>query len=419
MEQSRLQKGLKNKTNNKGIVTFQNAKSEPLHRWFPYLEGFGEDFIDVVYRSDNNDILWMYEPFAGSGTVPVYALKNGVNCLFNEVNPYMAKITLLKLDILRSLEHSRKNLIDDCENILRLFKKSANELIPDENLRENYKNVFSPSEYFDKDNFLQILKSKSFLNNLQEDNNYLDLSIKLLWMAMTESLLHTSLLKRAGDIRYRRGKEKENIPRYLKRVEDAFKIIIEDLHVLPSQKQSIEMNYIPNAKTKLKKKNFADIIITSPPYLNGTNYIRNTKLELWFDSFLKEKNDLSFYRSEVVTAGINDVVKEKKLFSFKPLEDILLNNPNWYDRRIPKMINDYFYDMKKVLINCHLALKNNRALYLDIGDSIYGGNYIPTHDLLKDLAIEVGFSHEETIVLRKRKSKKGGELSQVLIKLNK
>jgi len=25
-----------------------------------------------------------------------------------------------------------------------------------------------------------------------------------------------------------------------------------------------------------------DAVITSPPYLNGTNYLRNTKIELWF-----------------------------------------------------------------------------------------------------------------------------------------
>ena len=35
-------------------------------------------------------------------------------------------------------------------------------------------------------------------------------------------------------------------------------------------------------------------IITSPPYLNGTNYFRNTKIELWFLRYLQYENDLRF-----------------------------------------------------------------------------------------------------------------------------
>ena len=41
--------------------------------------------------------------------------------------------------------------------------------------------------------------------------------------------------------------------------------------------------------------------------LNGTNYIRNTKLELWFLGKLKSENDLRVLRDEILTSGINDV----------------------------------------------------------------------------------------------------------------
>lgn len=413
---SKLQTELNNEKRNRGIVTFQNAKTEPLHRWFPYLEGFGEDFIDSIVQSDKGIKTWIYEPFGGSGTVPVYALKNGMNCSYHEVNPFMAKVTQIKIEALQSAQLNRKVIIEQCHAIRNTYSSDIVKCVPNEKLKRNYEKVFSPSKYFDDENFELVLKSKSFLESL-ESNEANALSTKLLWLAMTESLLHSSLLKRAGDIRYRKGKELENIPRFNERVEAAFNKIIDDLEELVEQPKDTITVYSPNAKEELKTTEFADIIITSPPYLNGTNYIRNTKLELWFDSILETKKDLSYYRSEVVTAGINDVIKAKKEFVFKPLEELFQLNTEWYDRRIPKMINDYFYDMRKVLINCHLALKKGKALYLDIGDSIYGGNYIPTHNLLTMLAEEVGFRHEETVTLRRRKSKKGGELSQVLIKL--
>ena len=52
-----------------------------------------------------------------------------------------------------------------------------------------------------------------------------------------------------------------------------------------------------------------DAVITSPPYLNGTNYFRNTKLELWFLRYIQFENDLRFFRDQALTSGINDVKK--------------------------------------------------------------------------------------------------------------
>lgn len=414
---SSLKETFFNQKTNLGIVTFQNAKNEPLHRWFPYLEGFGEDFIETVFRADNTEVQWIYEPFSGSGTVPVYAAKHGVNCYYQEVNPYMAKVSKVKLEALTTNSEERNKLKIDCIDIIELYKSQTQSLEVNKDLEDTYNRVFSPSVYFDADNFTQVLKSKSFLIDLEHNKKFSTLSKRLLWLAMSESLLHSSLLKRAGDIRFKRGKEKDNIPRFIVRVEQAFKNIIEDLEIIPYPSRKIELQFSPNSKTQLSKTNFADIIVTSPPYLNGTNYIRNSKLELWFDSLLKNKGDLSYYRNEVVTAGINDVTKENKDLEFSPLNTLFQQCNSWYDRRIPKMINDYFFDMRIVLNNCYLALKENKAMYLDIGDSIYGGNYIPTHEFLSTLAEEIGFKHEETITLRSRKSKDGSELSQVLIKL--
>ena len=54
-----------------------------------------------------------------------------------------------------------------------------------------------------------------------------------------------------------------------------------------------------------------DAIITSPPYLNGTNYFRNTKVELWFLRELSGKAGLRILRDAAITSGINDVTLRK------------------------------------------------------------------------------------------------------------
>ena len=56
-----------------------------------------------------------------------------------------------------------------------------------------------------------------------------------------------------------------------------------------------------------------DAVVTSPPYVNGTNYFRNTKVELWFLRCLKSSADLRLFRDKAVSAGINDVSMSRKV----------------------------------------------------------------------------------------------------------
>jgi hypothetical protein len=44
--------------------------------------------------------------------------------------------------------------------------------------------------------------------------------------------------------------------------------------------------------------------VTSPPYLNGTNYFRNTKIELWLLGFIENEQELKNLRREAISAGL-------------------------------------------------------------------------------------------------------------------
>ncbi len=55
-----------------------------------------------------------------------------------------------------------------------------------------------------------------------------------------------------------------------------------------------------------------DLAVTSPPYLNGTNYFRNTKIELWLLGLIDGESDLAGYHAQAVAAGINNVSRESR-----------------------------------------------------------------------------------------------------------
>jgi hypothetical protein len=160
----------------------------------------------------------------------------------------------------------------------------------------------------------------------------------------------------------------------------------------------------------------ADGVITSPPYLNGTNYFRNTKLELWYGRFL-EGTTLRSFRDEAITSGINDVgvAQGRRIVhdSIQTLFDKLSENA--YDQRIPRMVAGYFEDMRLVLEGLKAGCRPGAAICVDIGDSRYGGIHVPTDEILASLGKDIGLDHVETLHLRKRMSKDGSALSQSLI----
>jgi len=160
-----------------------------------------------------------------------------------------------------------------------------------------------------------------------------------------------------------------------------------------------------------------DAVVTSPPYLNGTNYYRNTKLELWFLRSLHRQDDLARFRAQTVTAGINDVTAGKEpvapINAVANLVDRLANQS--YDRRIPQMVVGYFSDMEMVIRGLEAHLRRSAPLLMDIGDSAYGGIHVDTPLLLGEMLAARGWTNVREIVLRKRLSRSGQALRQVLV----
>lgn len=403
---------MRENNNLKRDVTFIDSKITSIQRWFPYLEGFAEDFVTNSIEHLKITPNYIYEPFSGSGTVPIYALKKRINCHYDEVNPFMVSLVDTKLKLIGLPLNVKQDICNKLSNILINYRNVIDCCEPSVILAKTYKDTFAPSIYFNDINFTVILKSKTFLEK-QEGYVY-----ELLNIAMCEALLPSSLLKRAGDIRFRKSlNEIKQITNYIERSERNLRNILEDINeILEYENDFKGITYSLNAKKRKNDLiNKIDFTFTSPPYLNGTNYIRNTKLELWFSGKLKSKKDLSFYRQEVVTAGINDVTTEKKDMVIPFIEELLNDKTLWYDRRIPKMVRDYFYDMQIVFDNVFNYTSIGGYFCIDIGDSIYGGIHIPTDKIFLVMLKETNFKIEEVIKLRNRKSNDGSDLEQTLI----
>lgn len=160
---------IEHRINNSGTiakdVTFVNAKSEAIHRWYPYLEGFSENFIKDIINNLKSKPTKIYEPFSGSGTLPVYAFQNEIDIFYSEINPFLQDLASFKLKILSLTEENKYKLVAELESLSKHLLSNIEKAKIDEELHELYKKVFGESIYFEKKNYHAILKTKTFLKN--------------------------------------------------------------------------------------------------------------------------------------------------------------------------------------------------------------------------------------------------------------
>ncbi|MDY0081577.1 MAG: DNA methyltransferase [Ignavibacteriaceae bacterium] len=403
-------------------VTFVKSKDTPFQRWYPYIEGYSTDFVkSLIENFDIKDTL-IYEPFAGTGTTLFASDEANLSTVYSEVNPLLQYLIQTKLTVLKAKEQQRKKLSNDLTDISKSILKNIDKFEEDKALREAYTSLFANSKYFPEETLSQILKLRSYIDLVRLED---ELLADTLTIAILSCLLPVSYLKKVGDVRFKTQKE---IEKELKTFDEILPQKIADI-----AEDVINFNYSLKNKHELILSNAKNIsrvnelkigaIITSPPYLNGTNYFRNTKVELWFLRYLQYENDLRFFRDQVLTSGINDVKKEYAYVNgldisakSKILKSTLKElNENAYDSRIPIMAKSYFEEMYRIFSDCKTHLENNAKLLIDIGDSIFCGVHIKTDEILIEILTGLGFKLIDNKILRKRRSKNKEILTQSLL----
>lgn len=395
-------------------VTFEGGKDLPLQSWYPYLEGYSPDFVEYIVQNYlPKHIRSIYDPFSGSGTTPLVSSEMKFTSYYSEINPFLQFLSKIKFTA-RNLNNKEK-IIKQLNNLLVKLDEYILVTPEDETLKKHYIETFKSSKFFDDEVFKNILKTRSYLNKLYKVDPIVS---NLLTVSVLCSLIKVSFLKRQGDLRFKTKEEllKSEKVDYFQVVRQNLQNIINDLKVI---KKSIEPIFLTDDARKIKDLDRVNIdaVITSPPYLNGTNYFRNTKIELWFLGYLKTLKDLTNFRRQAVTAGINDV----SLREIKTVENLLLNDllmkisTNAYDKRIPKMIHDYFADMKVIFEGLVKHLSKDAVLAIDLGDSIYNNIHVKTDEILISILNSLGYKFKQNITLRKRVSKNGEILKQVLL----
>ncbi|MFZ3200877.1 MAG: hypothetical protein WA175_06980, partial [Candidatus Acidiferrales bacterium] len=393
--------------------TFQAGKSSPLQRWYPFLEGYSPQFVEQILKRFAPQARKILDPFAGVGTTPLTAAKLGYTAFYSEVNPLLQFLTDAKIRALVLSPRDRARVVAALEKLALELPDSILGLTPDAGLLACYKESFGSSQFFSPKTHDHVLRARTLLDCLAWNDPVV---AQLATVAVLASLIPCSNLRRAGDLRFRRGEELREIGPFIETFRSQLRVVAED--VAEAEQIRVAPVHICGDSKRLGglESLAVDTVITSPPYLNGTNYFRNTKLELWFLRCIKTNDDLASFRRLAVTAGINDVTRHKADSKNREVMNLVQElGPKAYDSRIPQMISSYFYDMELCLKGIAHHLAPGSVLALDIGDSVYAGVHVPTDYLTAEIAKPFGFELVESVPLRIRVSRDTTRLRQVLL----
>jgi hypothetical protein len=390
------------------LGVFGPNKRAPLHRWVSFTEGFSAELVTRCLQGAPRS-LTVYDPFGGTGTTPLVAAQLGHRGLWSEVNPYLREVAQTKVIAAESSPAKRRRAIATLSEALLAGPTPDRHVATHPLVVANEKR-----DYFGVGVAEELIAWLCRFNELEDD-----LARRLAQLAVATAAVPCSNMKRAVDLRRRTPSELEKPqPGVGEAIRAKISAIMADLRSTGQASGSAAL--IAN-DARLPPTSLANVelVVTSPPYLNGTNYFRNTKLELLLLKLIDSEADLGVYRAKAVTAGINNVSKRIAEPTYIDLVEPLAEQLDLvaYDMRIPRMVRAYFADMSIVLTATRQVMKTDGRLVLDIGDSRFAGVHVDTPTLLIGIAEKAGWALSDVEVLRTRVAKDGEALCQKLLSL--
>lgn len=371
------------------LVNFSQIKNEPIHRWFYYQEGYSPRLVENILEHLNlaGRNIFIFDPFAGSGTTLLTAKHLRNRSVGFEINPFSAFMINVK---------SRNYAHNELEQV-RKFKTPL------------YKRI---SGVYDKYE-LQIIR-KLFDKPKLEKIELLKRKINSVRDTKVRDLLYGALLCILEDVsNYRKGGNGLKRKRVIKDLDPfaEFEYKLSQMEDdLSKETHGPEPTVINDSCLNMSRYDLKgiDISIFSPPYANCFDPFEVYKIELWLGEFITSYSDLREKRRSALTSNLNADIKKDINYNHRTetLTNIIeyLSKKTLWDKRIPKMLDTYFYDMHVLLKTLYSSTKPGGYCIIVVGNSSYGNLAVPTDLLLAEIGGKTGFKTQEIIEARKNET---------------
>lgn len=338
--------------------TFEPSKTKPIYNWFYYKEAFSPEIVEWALKQERLDKGTLVDPFCGIGTSLLVAKSKQLSAIGSDVSPLAVLVSQVKGE-----NYSQAEIEE-----IRAFLKDVFKKIDAPGSVWEFE-LFSPKTAFPKSNLNRLLSLREKISEIENTKIR-----RFLLLANLSIIPQVSLIIKDGGV-LKISKQKRAMP-----VKDAFKrkvkVMLRDL------KQHAITGPVPvaqqaDARDLPIESNTADIIVTSPPYLNNVDYSKVYGLEV--SLMFLDRNITKQLRSQTVRSFITSNVPPKTV----PEE---VGEAGY---KIP-VIGNYFSDMEKILREIQRLLKPNAACYFIVGNSVIHGTEIFVDEILATMAQRLG-----------------------------
>ncbi len=392
------------------IGSAKDNMGNPVHNWYKFTAGFSYKFVNIILDDYDGQDIVVYEPFAGCGTTLVECQKRGFRSIGNESQKLMCNVIHAKLNWSITKQQLARG-ISTIGNYIRKNKDTAETVAKFHPLLESLYDEPSLRELYCIRDGIKRLRNK----DLQQFFN----------LALSQTL-HKAAIHPIAVPYISRSKFQTAFGKAWEKFQMIAAQTYDDMLKMPRHEQ---LATVYNWDSRVKNDAVADascgLCITSPPYLNNLDYGEVSKVHSHFFEMTKDWNDITEkIRRKLVTGATTHYRDTEFVMEEFSKKEFAQHNPetmrmlvelfdrikaNAKQRKGKKsfhiLMMHYFEDMYYVLKEMRRVLAAGAEAYLILGDSAPYGIYVPTTQILGDIALSVGFAEYSIHKIRSRGDK--------------
>ncbi|OEH93087.1 DNA methyltransferase [Bacillus solimangrovi] len=370
-----------------------------------------KSLLNIFNVDENSNVI---DPFSGSGTTLLECSLQNINAIGLDINPLAVFIANAKQI---AISNPAEKIAEAGNKIIREFHQSNKVFELPANLTEREEYLL---KWFPEETFFEI-------EFLRESINHNAGPLKNIFLVLLSNLIREYSLQEPADLRIRR--RKSPFPEEL--LIDAYELSINKFvnNIRASQETTglkIKKNKAINfdsrkleAQEGVLDLNYFDAGITSPPYATALPYIDTQRLSLVWLGLIPPNEIMPLEGNLIGSREFKNAVKKEwqgkmlnnasqipeSLFMYcNTLQNALSESDGFRRQAVPLLLYRYLADMMLMFKNLLPYFKKNAPYALIVGHNhtTLGGKRfdINTPKLLVEIAVSVGWIHDESVELQ-------------------
>lgn len=413
---------------------FAKNRELPVHRWVPWIAGFSAQFVADCLAKYLPDVrppdAWILDPFAGVGTTLVEAFARGFNVMGFEINPYAALAAKVKLQANSVRPEALAAHICGFKTFLNKHESNG--------ARNGSPRSTPPTGFSGRTEFFSPKVERKVLLALDYIKAIGSPAIRDLFrVALGSVMVSVSNYSYEPSLTRRSAVDKEPISdapvdEVLSR---KLSVMLEDTEWLQAERRKNRLSSVWKVYSKsvlsapqtLRRADFVDLIITSPPYLNNYHYPRNTRPQLHWLGLASGRGYGPAGENESFGKfwqTVRQLPPISPSFGLPELQEVIEQirhlNPDrghYGGAGWANYAATYFNDTFRFCKVAASLLKPNGAAVIVLGNSIIQGVEVRTDDFFGRIAELCGLTFEANLLLRQKRT--GSSIIQSSVRVDK